>query len=223
MTAIKFASASAPPEYISDEGPLARRDYSEALENFRTKQRNKPLTALERRLKQPVILSIVSQATILCEDYIYNKLRSVEPNKNGDGVKASVQQHWGLRIPTDASLEIQKLGAMMETKYPSLYVNISHQIMMPLRSDVAVRKAMICIGDYMFKNSIVTWGRIVGLFAVAGAIAAECVESGHSQHICAIVSVFSELIERHASIWICRQGGWVSFTSYQIYVTTLII
>lgn len=180
------------------------------------KLKDPPVAALEFRLVQtPMMAEVVEQSKILCEDYIFNRLTAVllPPNDlaSNDTPRQGKVKIWkNRRLPTDVSMDIQRIGADLESNYPSLYVNVASQIGMPLRSDIAVRKAMIYIGDFMFRNSVVTWGRIVGLFAVAAAVARECVQNKRGDQVPIIVKVFSELIERHAAMWICRQGGWVS-------------
>ena len=79
------------------------------------------------------------------------------------------------------------------------------------QNDLAVRRAVISVGDFLFKHGVVTWARIVALFAVAGAIAHECVTTGQSGLVLVIVEQFTDVISRHAAPWICAQGGWVSY------------
>ncbi|ESO06646.1 hypothetical protein HELRODRAFT_188428 [Helobdella robusta] len=121
-------------------------------------------------------------------------------------------EKWRNRL-TEVSTEIQSLGLRLEQAYPYLYDNLAHQLKMPLRSSIAIEKAMTAIGDYIFKNSVITWYRIVGLFAVAGAVALECVDNFKGPLIPSIVSVFSQIIERHVARWICGEGGWIALLS----------
>jgi Bcl-2-related ovarian killer protein len=179
------------------------------------KLKDPPVAAIAFRFVQtPMMAEVVEQSKILCEDYIFSRLTAVllYPNDPNDPPRlgAKVKAWKNRRFPSDVSMDIQRIGAELESTYPSLYVNLSSQIGMPLRSDIAVRKAMIYIGDFMFRNSVVTWGRIIGLFAVAAAVARECVQNKRGNQVPIIVKVVSELIERHAAIWICRQGGWVA-------------
>lgn len=180
-----------------------------------------PISALENRLVQaPMMAEVVEQSLILCEDYIYSRLAaaflaSADPSESGPGTgdasfrPGKMRPARGRQVPTDVSTDIQQMGGQLERSYPDLYRNVSAQIGMPFRSDVAVRRAMIYIGDFVLRRSV-SWGRIVGLFAVAAAIATECVQNGRGNQIPVIVQVFSELIEKHAAAWICRQGGWVA-------------
>jgi len=74
---------------------------------------------------------------------------------------------------------------------------------------MAVRRTILSVGDFLFKHGVVTWCRIVALFAVAGAVADECVTSGSPQLVHVIVDTFTDVISRHAATWISEQGGWV--------------
>lgn len=96
---------------------------------------------------------------------------------------------------------------------------------MPLRSQVGVRKALVCIGDFMFRGQppVITWCRIVGLFAVAAAIAREVVANGNPHLIPTIVTTFGELVDCYLAHWIYKQGGWVSVTTSQMYTQQITI
>ena len=109
------------------------------------------------------------------------------------------------------SNEIQHIGAKLELTYPSLYVDLPRHLAMPLRSQVAVRKALVCISDFMFRGQppVITWCRIIGLFAVAAAIAREVVANGNAHLIPTIVTTFGELVDCYLAPWIYKQGGWV--------------
>ena len=123
---------------------------------------------------------------------------------------------------TDTGKELRRLGAMLESINPTLFVDLSYQLSMPLRSAVSARKALISIGDFMFHNeSSLSWPRIVSFFNIAAAVARECVQHNHPEHISAIVTVFAEIVEKHLALWICRQGGWVRGLLYLLSVVCL--
>lgn len=76
---------------------------------------------------------------------------------------------------------------------------------------VAVRKALVCIGDSLFRGQppMITWFRIAALFAVSAAVAREVIVSGNAHLVPVVVTTFTELVERYLAVWIYRQGGWV--------------
>ena len=76
---------------------------------------------------------------------------------------------------------------------------------------VAVRKALVCIGDSIFRGQppVITWFRIVALFAVSAAVAREVVVNGNAHLVPVVVATFTELVDRYLAVWIYRQGGWV--------------
>jgi len=77
---------------------------------------------------------------------------------------------------------------------------------------VAVRKALVCIGDSIFRGQppVITWFRIVALFAVSAAVTKEVVVNGNAHLVPVVVTTFTELVDRYLAVWIYRQGGWVS-------------
>jgi len=76
---------------------------------------------------------------------------------------------------------------------------------------VAVRKALVCIGDSIFRGQppVITWYRIVALFAVSAAVSKEVVLNGNAHLVPVVVTTFAELVDRYLAVWIYRQGGWV--------------
>lgn len=176
----------------------------DGMQKTKSMMKDSPLTVLGLSLKQtPKMAETVEQSKILCEDYIYSRLSGLVVDRD--------TTHEPTVVPTitDVSREIQLIGARLEATYPTLYQNISRQVNLPLKSEVAIRKALVSVGDFMFKHSVVTWGRIVALFAIASGIANECLQNGQPELIWSIVTLFSELVEKHVAAWICKQGGWV--------------
>jgi len=69
----------------------------------------------------------------------------------------------------------------------------------------------VCIGDSIFRGQppVITWFRIVALFAVSAAVARELVVNGNAHLLPVVVTTFTELVDRYLAVWIYRQGGWV--------------
>ena len=76
-----------------------------------------------------------------------------------------------------------------------------------------MRKALVCIGDSIFRGQppVITWFRIVALFAVSSAVAREVVVNGNAHLVPVVVTTFTELVDRYLAVWIYRQGGWVGY------------
>ena len=81
---------------------------------------------------------------------------------------------------------------------------------------VAVRKALVCIGDSIFRGQppVITWFRIVALFAVSAAVTKELVVNGNAHLVPVVVTTFTELVDRYLAVWIYRQGGWVGTITF---------
>lgn len=118
-------------------------------------------------------------------------------------------EKWRNCLP-EVSTRIQVLGSKLEKAYPYLYDGLGSQLKMPLRSEASINKALTCIGDFMFKNSSITWYRVVGMFAVVGAMALEAVDHDDGKLIKSMITIFSQVIDRHVALWVCNQGGWAA-------------
>ena len=55
----------------------------------------------------------------------------------------------------------------------------------------------------------VTWGKIIALFTIAGALAVDCIQQGHTELVISVVNTFEHITSHHLAKWIVRQGGWV--------------
>lgn len=55
----------------------------------------------------------------------------------------------------------------------------------------------------------VTWGKVVSLYAVAGALAVDCVRHGHPAMVHTIVDCMGEFVRKSLTSWLKKRGGWV--------------
>ena len=62
--------------------------------------------------------------------------------------------------------------------------------------------------EQLCKNEI-HWGKVVALFAMAGAFAVECVQQGHPEYVNKLIDTFGSFVSKNLVAWIARQGGWV--------------
>ena len=58
-------------------------------------------------------------------------------------------------------------------------------------------------------SSGVTWGKVVSLYAVAGALAVDCVRHGHPAMVHTIVDCMGEFVRKSLTTWLKKRGGWV--------------
>ncbi|MEQ2280239.1 hypothetical protein AMECASPLE_017669 [Ameca splendens] len=58
----------------------------------------------------------------------------------------------------------------------------------------------------------VTWGKVVSLYAVAGALAVDCVRHGHPAMVHTIVDCMGEFVRKSLTPWLKKRGGWADIT-----------
>lgn len=56
----------------------------------------------------------------------------------------------------------------------------------------------------------ITWGKVVSMFAVAGALAVDCVRLGHATTVHILVDSLGQFVRKFLVHWLKRRGGWVS-------------
>ena len=67
-----------------------------------------------------------------------------------------------------------------------------------------------CVATAMFDDDIVTWGRIITLFAYAGYLARYCHEQGLSECYETVAELLESIVVNRLGLWILANGGWVS-------------
>lgn len=65
----------------------------------------------------------------------------------------------------------------------------------------------------------ITWGKVVAMYAVAGALAVDCVKQGHPTTVHIIVDSLGQFVRKFLVSWLKRRGGWVSLRSCGFYLS----
>ncbi|XP_062252403.1 bcl-2-related ovarian killer protein homolog A [Platichthys flesus] len=150
---------------------------------------------------------LVSQAKALCRDYIHSRLNRV-------GIGWSNPEH-GLAASGgtlgETSSVLLWLGDELEYLRPNVYRNVARQLNIAVASENAVSDAFLAVAADIFSTGI-TWGKVVSLYAVAGALAVDCVRHGHPDMVDTIVDCMGEFVRKHLTSWLKRKGGWVDVT-----------
>ncbi|XP_028443213.1 bcl-2-related ovarian killer protein homolog A isoform X2 [Perca flavescens] len=136
---------------------------------------------------------LVSQAKALCRDYIHSRL-------NRAGIGWSKPEH-GLAASGDE----------LEYLRPNVYRNVARQLNITVASESIVSDAFLAVAAEIFSTGV-TWGKVVSLYAVAGALAVDCVRHGHPAMVHTIVDCMGEFVRKSLTSWLKRRGGWVDVT-----------
>uniref|UniRef100_A0A8D3CMF0 BCL2 family apoptosis regulator BOK a n=1 Tax=Scophthalmus maximus TaxID=52904 RepID=A0A8D3CMF0_SCOMX len=170
--------------------------------------------------RSPTDKELVSQAKALCRDYIHSRL-------NRAGVGWSNPDH-GLAASGGTLGEISSvllwLGDELEYLRPNVYRNVARQLNITVASESVVSDAFLAVAADIFSTdgwsrrslcmhwTCITWGKVVSLYAVAGALAVDCVRHGHPAMVHTIVDCMGEFVRKSLASWIKRKGGWVDMT-----------
>ncbi|XP_064639266.1 bcl-2-related ovarian killer protein-like isoform X2 [Lineus longissimus] len=141
---------------------------------------------------------IMEQSKDLCRDYVFGRLK-----RQGLTSKKIIAPP----EPTEVSEQIQMVGLELEKAYPDLYKGVSRQLNITMSTEDIVRRTFTQIAEYLFRGEP-NWGKIVSLFAVAGAFAADCVQQGHPEYVNKIVDAFGNFVGKNVADWVAHQGGW---------------
>ncbi|XP_048845696.1 bcl-2-related ovarian killer protein homolog A-like [Brienomyrus brachyistius] len=157
--------------------------------------------------RSPTDKELVSQAKALCRDYIHSRL-----NRAGIGWSKPEQS---LSASGGALAEVSSvllwLGDELEYLRPSVYRNVARQLNITVASETAVSDAYLAVAEEIFTSGI-TWGKVVSLYAVAGALAVDCVRHGQPAMVHTIVDCLGEFVRKSLTLWLKRRGGWTDIT-----------
>ncbi|XP_054888640.1 bcl-2-related ovarian killer protein homolog B [Poeciliopsis prolifica] len=146
---------------------------------------------------------LVSQSKALCRDYILSRL-----NQNGLGwSKTEINFSPPHAALAEVSLVLLCLGDELECIQPSLYRNVARQLNISVAMENVVSDAFLGVATEIFAAGI-TWGKVVAMYAVAGALAVDCVRQGHPTTVHIIVDSLGQFVRKFLVPWLKRRGGW---------------
>ncbi|XP_061835418.1 bcl-2-related ovarian killer protein homolog B-like isoform X2 [Nerophis lumbriciformis] len=102
-------------------------------------------------------------------------------------------------------------GDELECILPSLYRNVARQLNISVSMENMVSDAFIGVATEIFSTGI-TWGKVVSMYAVAGALAVDCVRQGHATTVHIIVDSLGQFVRKYLAHWLKRRGGWEDMT-----------
>lgn len=150
---------------------------------------------------------LVSQSKALCRDYMLSRL-----NQNGLGwSKTELNLSPSNAALAEVSLVLLCLGDELECIQPSLYRNVARQLNISVAMENMVSDAFIGVATEIFSTGI-TWGKVVSMYAVAGALAVDCVRQGHPSSVHILVDSLGQFVRKFLVPWLKRRGGWVEIT-----------
>ncbi|XP_051752772.1 bcl-2-related ovarian killer protein homolog A isoform X1 [Ctenopharyngodon idella] len=165
--------------------------------------------------RSPTDKELVSQSKVLCRDYIHSRLHRA-------GIGWSKPEHGSGGMLAEVSSVLLWLGDELEYLRPNVYRNVARQLNITIASESIVSDAFLAVAAEIFSTEEnrtgleqregVTWGKIVSLYAVAGALAVDCVRHGHPAMVHTIVDCMGEFVRKSLVSWLKRRGGWADIT-----------
>ncbi|KFM74886.1 Bcl-2-related ovarian killer protein-like protein, partial [Stegodyphus mimosarum] len=105
--------------------------------------------------------------------------------------------------------ELRLLANELENSHPKLFQSVASNLgLHSFPSEAVVHNVFAAVAEEIFRNDV-TWGRIVALFAMTGALAMDCVKTGHPEYVLGLVQRMGIFVESDLAPWICQQGGWL--------------
>lgn len=153
---------------------------------------------------------VVNQAKSLCGRFLRAKLRTCSAVHKKLGLQRlkSVSNMACGSNTAEIAAELRLLTAELERIHPKLFQSVASNLgLHTLPTESVVHNVFTSVAEEIFRTDI-TWGRIVALFAMTGALAMDCVKGGHPEFVLGLVQKMGIFVERDLAPWICQQGGW---------------
>ena len=153
-------------------------------------------------------VEISEQATFLCQKYIESRftrsdLCVYKPKKGTKDDRPAVT------CSEDVVNTLCEIGALLEDTYPRLYNNVLQQLNFRINLGILVCHMFNRVSEQIIASGI-TWGRIVALYAFAGALAYDFTQAGDTRFIRNVSGWMGCFTAKRLSPWIRQNGGWVS-------------
>ena len=133
----------------------------------------------------------------LVADYIKFRLeiQNLEWTDNPPSLASAGKTHKTMRA----------LGQELEERYNEVFSEMCNQLHITPNT---AQQTFVAIVNELFSDGV-KWGRIVALFAFAGALAVQCVEKEMPVLVPQIANWVTQYIDNHLSSWIQENGSWV--------------
>ncbi|MFT7819046.1 hypothetical protein Z043-103201 [Arapaima gigas] len=153
-----------------------------------------------------------SEAKALCRDYINSRLNRAgigwsKPDQNFSGSGGSLRE---------VSFVLLWLVVPNEDPPPPPFVCVctfpTWFVLFEWLGGGAACRAGLCQHCRLLICAGITWGKVVSLYAVAGALAVDCVRHGHPAMVHTIVDCLGEFVRKSLVAWLKKRGGWLDIT-----------
>ncbi|XP_012996102.1 bcl-2-related ovarian killer protein homolog A isoform X1 [Esox lucius] len=151
---------------------------------------------------------LVFQAKALCRDYIHSRLNLYGLGSSKTQVDST---------PCEVSAVLLCLGDELECMRPSVYRNVAKQLNISVAMETTVSDAFVAVATEIFSAGI-TWGKVVSMYAVAGALAVDCVRQNQPATVQTIVDSLGHFVRKNLAHWLKKRGGWADIKNCVVKV-----
>ncbi|XP_035643565.1 bcl-2-related ovarian killer protein homolog A-like isoform X2 [Oncorhynchus keta] len=141
---------------------------------------------------------LVSKSKALCRDYIHSRLNLYGLGSSKTQVDSTL---------CDVAAVLLCLGDELECMRPSVYRNVARQLNISVAMETMVSDAFVSVATEIFAAGI-TWGKVVSMYAVAGALAVDCVRQNQPATVQTIVDSLGQFVRKNLAPWLKKRGGW---------------
>ncbi|XP_067951180.1 bcl-2-related ovarian killer protein homolog B-like [Watersipora subatra] len=150
--------------------------------------------------------SISSQGRDLCQRYIIE--RSLKAGAQMKKVRMLFDTLSESRVADEVADRLLEIIHIMELLNPSIYDSCSSKLKLTMSTDEQVKWTYERITSQLLKTGI-SWGKLISIFTVCGALASDCVLQGHTDFLPIILDSFEESCSQTSiNHYLKSMNGW---------------
>ncbi|XP_014667347.1 PREDICTED: bcl-2-related ovarian killer protein-like, partial [Priapulus caudatus] len=155
----------------------------------------------------PAHKDVLGDSLGLCCDYIKQRIK----RSNVPTARKAAQAALDYSGPPDVGPLVTACARDIETGHPDAYVNVCSRLGVKLNTVAALQDVYAHLAGCLLLGNELTWGKVMALFALTGALAMDCVRQQRETYIGSLMEAFTEYVSTYVCPWIIAQGGWASF------------
>lgn len=156
---------------------------------------------------------ISEQAAFLCQKYIEARFTRSELCFFNPKSRKNERLDSFATCPEDVIKTLCEVGTLLENSYPKLYVNVLEQLNFRINLGILVCHMFNRVSENIIASGI-NWGRIVAVYAFAGALAYDFTQAGDTRFIRNVSGWMGRFCARRLSPWIRQNGGWEGLVTH---------
>lgn len=152
-------------------------------------------------------VEISKQAVFLCQKYIEARFTRSDLCLLNQKKKRNKEESISSTCSEDVVRTLCEIGTLLESTYPRLYNDVLQQLNFRINLGILMCHMFNRVSEQIIASGI-SWGRIVAVYAFAGALAYDFTQAGDTRFVRNVSGWMGRFTAKRLSPWIRQNGGW---------------